>query len=154
METLEIELKKVKQRELEILKAIDMRNEQRTIPCACCNIPYAINTLTAVQTRWTTYADGHGNGGDVVDGELQFVCPTTGNINRLLFDNTDVPWIERRQYANNPEDQFTRIYRKLFKEVINASEETEKKKHVNNYYVDAHRAEYGLVEKRQIKPQQ
>ena len=91
MKSLEAKLRNAHQKEAEILEAIDRRNKKRTIPCACCGTPYVISKLTAIQTHWTTYADGHGSGGDVLDGELQIVCPKTRTINRLLFDNTDVP---------------------------------------------------------------
>ena len=57
------------------------------------------------------------------DGELQFVCPETGIVNRLLFDNNDVPLEERGIYKNDPEQQFRRNYGKLFKEVVDSYDE-------------------------------
>ncbi len=63
-------------------------------------------------------------------------------------NNYDVPFKERRLYENNPEEQFKRIYRKLFKEIINSYDKTIPGRWVINRYVDQNRKEFGLVEKR------
>ncbi len=137
------------EREL-ILKAIDELNSQQAIKCASCEAYHEIRELTAIQNHW--YVDPWGcTGGDYwVEGELQFICPTTGVINRLLFDNTDVPWDKREEYEYNPALQFKRKYRHLFKEVKNSYGETEGA-WVNNFYVDRHRERFDLVRKHALQ---
>ncbi len=154
MASLEERLTKIRDEEHKILIAIDERNKKMTIECGSCNNPHEIGVLKAIQTHW--YTEPHGcTGGDYwKQGELQFVCPKTGIVNRLLFDNNDVPWEERRVYENDPEQQFKAIYKKLFKEVVDAYGDKTGDKWVNNHYVDKHRRMFGLVEKRreQCKP--
>lgn len=148
MASLEDQLKQVHQEETRILQKIDERNKKKTIKCSGCDEFHQIGTLKAIQTHWYTQPFGC-TGGDYWNiGELQFVCPETGIINRLLFDNYDVPWEERRKYENNPEEQFRTNYKKLFKEVVDTHGDKIQGKWVNNFYVDQHRKEFGIVEKR------
>lgn len=166
--TLEKQLEDVRSKKSDILKKIDERNKRKTIDCSSCDESHPINTLTLIQTYW--YVPPHGcNEGDYWnEGEMQFVCPKTKVINRMLFDNSDVPWEKRREYENDPEAQFKKNYRPLFKRVIEVYEHSDnmsgtrysigsrKLKNedvtnghwVNNSYVDENRKEFGLVEKR------
>ena len=82
------------------------------------------------------------------EGELQFVCPETGVVNRLLFSDHDVPFDERRDHRKDPEQQFSRKYRRLFKGVVKTYGGTPDNR-VNNCYVDDPRKYFGLVERRE-----
>ena len=118
------------------------------IPCESCKGRHAIKDLVAIQTHW--YTRPHGcTGGDYWNvGEMQFICPETGVRNRLLFNNDDVPWEDRRAYSNDPEAQFRRIYTPLFREVREEHEENTPGKWVNNYHADRNRKVFGLVARR------
>ncbi len=151
MVSLEDQLKKLHQQEKQILKKIDARNKNRKIKCEACKNYHKIKDLKAIQTYWYTPPQGCTGGDYWNEGELQFVCPETGIINRLLFDNYDVPWEERRNYANNPEEQFKRNYKNLFQEVKESYDKTTQGKWVNNFYVDQNREKFGLVKKREVK---
>jgi len=137
MASLDNQLIEVCQEESRIPEKIDRRNERKSIQCSGCDNHHKIGDITAVQTHW-----GYGK-----EGGLEFVCPETGIINRLLFNNDDVPWEERKLYENNPEEQFKRNYKKLFKEVVNDYDTGPRGKWVNNYYVDENRRKFGLVER-------
>jgi len=138
------------QQEGKILAKTDTGNKNRKIKCGSCEDFHEIGSLTAIQTHW--YTSPHGcTGGDYWnEGELQFICPETNVKNRLLFNNHDVPWEERRNCANNPEGQFKRNYKHLFLEVKDSHDETTSGEWVNNLYVDQNRKRFGLVEKRKI----
>ena len=102
----------------------------------------------AIQTHWYTPPRGCTEGDYWNEGELQFVCPETGIINRLLFSNYDVPYEERMDFDNNPGKQFKRNYKKLFREVKESYDRTTPDKLVNNFYIDKNRRKFGLVKKR------
>lgn len=152
MATLEKQLEKAEAERRDVLERIDKRNSRRRIPCASCDDAHRVKDLEAIQTHW--YVEPHGcTGGNYwLQSEMEFKCPETGVYNRLLFSNFDVPWDERKQFANDPEAQFKRAYRGLFKsveDVYERSHEKGKRPWVNNLYVDNHRAEFGLVERRE-----
>ncbi len=148
MASLDDQLAEVRQEERRLLEEIDKRNKKRTIQCYSCNNHHEIGELAAIQTHW--YVSPHGcTGGDYwLEGELQFICPETGIVNRLLFDNCDVPWEERRDYENDPAAQFKRMYKKLFQGVIDSYDKKTPGEWINNHYVDENRGKFGLVEKR------
>jgi hypothetical protein len=148
MVSLEDQLEDLHQEESRILKKIDERNKKRKIKCGGCDDYHEIGDLTVIQTHWCT--EPHGcNGGDYWnEGELRFVCPETGIVNRLLFDY--VSYEERGSYEKDPLMQFKRMYKKLFNGVVDEhSKETLRfsSKWVNNYYVDKNRGKFGLVKK-------
>ncbi|PIN95251.1 hypothetical protein COU53_00425 [Candidatus Pacearchaeota archaeon CG10_big_fil_rev_8_21_14_0_10_30_48] len=146
---LEEKLKRIRKEERETLSKIDRRNKKRAIKCQSCTTTHRIADIILIQTHF--YVQPHGcTGGDYwLPGEIQFVCPQTNMVNRLLFDNDNVPWEKRENYENDPQQQFKRTYGHLFREVVdvNKGEESERK-WVNNYYLDNHREEFGLVAKR------
>lgn len=150
MKSLEAELKSVRKNEEKILRAIDERNKNKTIPCACCKTQHPIHTLAAIQTHFYIQPHGHTEGDYWKPGELQFICPTSGIVNRLLFDNNDVPWEARDEFTHDPEAQFKRAYKPLFASVKDVHDEKPMAvgTWVNNDYVDKHRVAFGLVEKR------
>ncbi|MEK6843931.1 MAG: hypothetical protein AABX83_00740 [Nanoarchaeota archaeon] len=148
MVDLEDQLTELHKQKKQILGKIDVRNKNRRIKCGGCEDSHKIRDLTAIQTHW--YTSPHGcTGGDYWnEGELQFICPETGIINRLLFNNHDVPWEERDNYTNDPEEQFKINYKGLFKEVKDSYDKTTPNRWVNNYYADQNRKKFRLVEKR------
>ncbi len=150
MASLEDQLVTVHQEESLILEKIDKRNKKRSIPCGGCSKPHQIGDLTAIQTHWYTQPHGCTEGDYWNEGELQFVCPETGIVNRLLFNNYDIPWEERDVYENDPEQQFKRNYKKLFQKVVDSYGEKTSESWVNNYYVDENRGKFELVEKRKM----
>lgn len=148
MARLEDKLEELRQEQNQILGLIDARNSKRKVKCSSCNEFHKIGDLTAIQTYWYVAPHGCTEGDYWREGELQFICPETGTINRLLFNNYDVPWQERDKYDNDPQQQFKRNYKKLFREVIDAHDDSTPEEWVNNDYVDQNRKKFGLVEKR------
>jgi len=145
------ELAALERREESLLADLAVQRGLLEIECASCGGRHAVKDLTAVQTHW--YVSPHGcTGGDYwKEGEMQFVCPRTGVRNRLLFDNHDVPWDERNKYDNNPELQFRRVFRPLFREVLEEHDDARSPPWVNNHYVDRNRRIFGLVERRRAE---
>ncbi len=146
--SLDHQLEDIGEKRGEILKKIEERNARKMIKCASCDKPHQIRTLKSIQTHWYTSPHGCTGGDDWNEGELQFICPETGVRNRLLFDNDDVPWEERKDYENDPEAQFRVKYKKLFREVKDEYDKEESYEFENNHYVDENRKRFGLVEKR------
>lgn len=142
------ELARLSVREDELNSRLDKQRSLLTIKCVSCGKNHAIADLTAIQTHWYTEPNGCTGGDYWNTGEIQFICPKTEVRNRLSFDNYDVPWDERREYKNNPSDQFNRIYKSLFKDVIKEYEKNHQHDWVNNEFVDKNRAMFGLVERR------
>ncbi len=148
MATLEEQLGELDQQREEILARIDERNSDRRIGCASCEGYHRIGDLEAIQTHFYVSPHGCMDGDYWNEGELQFICPEDGVINRLLFNNNDVPWDQRELYENDPEKQFKHNYRHLFKSVEQSRQERPPGDWTNNYYVDRNREEFGLVERR------
>ncbi len=158
MASLEDQLAELHQQKKQILKKIDKRNKNRKIKCEGCEGSHEIGDLTAIQSYWYTPPRGCTEGDYWNQGELRFICPETSIINRLLFDNIDVPWEERENYDNNPGEQFKRNYKHLFQKIEDSYDDTtldlqrmlagDKQKYANNFYVDKNRKKFGLVEKR------
>ena len=146
MVTLEQQFEKLGEETRKIHQKIKKRNKKRTIKCVSCDKAHEIGDLTAIQTHWYEEPSGCTDGDQWHEGELQFVCPETEIRNRLLFNNFDVSYEERKLYKNNPGDQFKSMYKELFKEVKDCYEKTYDN-WVNNSYVDKHRKKFGLVGK-------
>jgi len=145
--SLEGELDNLRLKEAGILASIDERNKRKKIDCEGCHKSHQIKNLVLIQTRWYTPPSGCTEGDYWNEGEMQFICPETNVINRLLFFNDDVPYGERRNYENDPEEQFRRNYKSLFKEIVESCGETPEP-WKNNYYANQNRKKFGLVEKR------
>ena len=142
MASLEDKLAGLHKQESQVLKKIDERNKNRKIECGGCNDYHKIKDIMAIQTHWYTPPRGCTEGDYWNEGELQFVCPETGIINRLLFSNYDVPYEERMDFDNNPGKQFKRNYKKLFREVKESYDRTTPDKLVNNFYIDKNRRKF------------
>lgn len=145
--SLEKQLEDLSQEESGILKKIAERNKKKSIDCEGCSKSHQIQDLTLIQTHLYVSPRGCTEGDYWNEGEMQFICPETEIINRMLFNNHDVHWEERKKYANNSEEQFRRNYKPLFKEVREVYEES-KFRTVDNTYVDKNRGKFGLVKKR------
>lgn len=137
---------------------------RRMIECRSCGKLHAINKLALLVTHW--YTEPHGcTGGDYwSEGEWQFVCPTKGEVNRLMFDDYHLPYEERYGSKNA-----TYAFKGLYPKVIWASSTDTYDGHVSgcnknydcdcvgtkmgrlNYYVDQHRRRFELPEKPEKK---
>lgn len=148
--SLRSQLKKIEQQKAELLKKADEAKSKARIKCASCGKMHMIKTLDAIQAHSYVPPSGCTDGAYWVDAEMQFICPKTEVVNRLLIFNHDVPWEERNKYENDPEEQFKRMYKKLFRSVKDTYSEKPYSQ-VNNDYVDENRKRFGLVEKRNTK---
>lgn len=151
MTGLEAQLEELDEQKQVILAKVKVRNAGRKIRCGSCEDSHKIEDLSAIQTYWYTQPHGCTGGDYWSEGELQYVCPENGVRNRLLFDNNDIPHEERKQFNNNPEKQFSSMYKGLFKAVEDIYGESGAGEWVNNHYVDRNRKKFGLVEKRKVE---
>lgn len=147
MSKLEKQLSELGEETIMIGEKIDERNSRRKIKCQSCEKSHPIRTLILIQTHWETEMHGCCGGGNIREGEIQFICPDTKVKNRLLFDNNEIPWEERQEYETNPEAQFKSKYKSLFKEVVENYDERISGPWVNNYDIDENRKKFGLVAK-------
>jgi len=121
-----------------------------SIKCESCKKFHRIKDLVVIQTHWYTSPYGCTGGDYWSQGELHFICPVTKVRNRIMFDNYDVEWRERQEFKHNPDKQFNRYYKDLFKEVLKEFD-NDMGKYINdnNYYVDENRKKFDLVEKKE-----
>lgn len=110
-----------------------------------CGASHQINKLV-----WYDFGHEYNYGWDPeTTYEFNWLCPTCSVFQRVLWDNNDVEWSKRKEYANDPEAQFEREYKEAFAEHKTVSEkEWRRFAWQNNYYLDKNRAKFGLVEKR------
>jgi len=144
---LEEQLLKLDNEKKEILKKIDERNKEKEIKCSGCNNYHKISALDAIQTHWHVPPEGCSGGNYYKEGELQFICPDTNIINRLLFNDYDIPWNQRDNPKISPELQFKLKYSKLFRKIEDNYDEKIQGEWKNNYYVDKNREIFGLSKK-------
>jgi hypothetical protein len=126
----------------ELYKKIEDIRANKQIKCGCGKT-HRIKNCVAVQTHWYEGPSGCIGGDMWHEGELHFVCPETGDRNRLLFSNNDVPYDKREEFVNNAERQFKSRYTNLFKEVVQEHKRTSGSSW-NNYYVDQNHEKFGL----------
>jgi hypothetical protein len=113
-----------------------------------CGKQHTIGSCAVIQTHWYTPPRGCCEGDYWNTGELQIVCPTTGVRNRVMFEfRTEIDWMERNKFKNDPEQQFSFNYKKLFKEVKDVYEDHTVSSlggTVNNFYFDKHHKRFGI----------
>lgn len=121
--------------------------KRRKIGCSCGK-KHAIGTLELLITHWYVSPYGCTDGDYWNEGEWQFVCPSSGARNRLMFDDYSVKYEDRGKVSVAAEPTFKRIYRGLFasrRDVYKDDDPT--KLHFNNDYVDNRRKLFELPEK-------
>lgn len=125
-------LKEIKTLERSLLKQLDVERGKKKFVCGCGE-DHVIKDCVAIQTHW--YTSPHGcTGGDYWnEGEIQIICPVTDNKNRIHFkDPPDYKF--RLHYTHSAEMQFSRLYMKLFKEVIQDYKIDKRSAWINNYF--------------------
>jgi hypothetical protein len=148
LRSIERDLKTLAKQKIGLLKCLDEARANLTIQCNCGGY-HKIRDLKAIQHHYYTAPHGHTGGDYWSDSNMSFLCPKDESYyQRLLFDNYDVDCKLRGHFDHNPEMQFKRFYRHLFKEQM---KESEKMSFVNSYYVDKNRKKFGLVEKEEKK---
>ncbi len=113
--------------------------------CVACKGIHKIKTCTAIQTHW--YVQPYScTGGDYWnEGEMYILCPETGIGNRVLFlDDSKIPYEKRQDYDWNIEKQFKRIYKPLFKEVIDTYRD-DPYRWINTDYFEKNAKKFGLT---------
>jgi hypothetical protein len=146
-------LKRVRNAQAELARAMDNLQEirkRRRIQCSCKSY-HRICDLTLRITHY--YNEPHGcTGGDYwSEGEWQFLCPKTGDINRLLFHDEQVDWKERDKIGVAAAPTFKHIYRNLFGACVKVHERGAQPGFFN-FYVDQHRRMFELPPKPEKKP--
>lgn len=141
------------EKKLEIAKKEESEARSRLkFPCAC-GIYHAIKDCVVIQTHWYTRPHGCCGGDYWNEGELQIVCPANNKLrNRVMFPSySKVEWENRNKYAYSAEQQFSRIYKKLFKLVRDEYTKSDRSifdeletKDYNNYYFDNNHKKFGL----------
>lgn len=134
-------LKQVRRREAALLKELDRQRGNKRFLCGCGK-RHSIKDCVAIQTHWYTSPSGCNEGDYWNTGEIQIVCPVTDNKNRILFrDHPD--WSLRKHYDYSAAMQFSSLYPKLFKEIIQDYDK-DKRPWWNNDYFDTHRETFHL----------
>ncbi len=125
-----------------LLKELEVKRSNQTIKCGCGR-SHKIKDCHLIQTHW--YERPHGcSGGDTWhQGEMQFVCPDTDNKNRLYFPQNDIPYEKRGDFKYSAEQQFQRIFKRLFKSVTE-DYDTDKRKWWLNEWINNHHEQYGI----------
>lgn len=133
MSTLQ-KLRALEARKCALLKQLDEERADFTFPCGC-GVPHKIKECEALEVMYYISPRGCTDGDYWDFSELNITCPNTGNRNRILFRSIpEVPWDKRGHYDCNPEQQFLRMYRHLFKSVTKCYDK-DSKPFWNNYYV-------------------
>jgi hypothetical protein len=125
-----------------LLKQLDTQRANKQFKCGCGKM-HRIKNCAVIQDHWYTRPSGCTDGDYWNEGELQVICPDTDKKNRLFFDNYDVEWDKRSHYTHNAGQQFSRIYKQLFKEVFDDYKK-DQREWWNNHYFDENHMKFGL----------
>lgn len=128
-------------------KGLDEARSRLTIVCVACSIKEQIKNIVVIQTLWYDPPRGCTEGACWNYGELNYICPHCHYRNRFLFNNYTTPYEHRNKFEYDPEQQFKRYYKHLFKDVEEIEDTKLVSSFYNNYYVDENREKFGLVEK-------
>ena len=134
---LNIRLKRLRDEERRTFRENEEKKRRKRIQCEGCEGLHKIGGLHAIQTHTHFLPDYGSERSYWREGDLLFVCPETGVVNRLSFRDHDDP--ARKQFRTK--------YGHLFKDVENVYSERASSG-VDNFYVDNHRRVFGLVGKR------
>jgi hypothetical protein len=134
---------KILQEQLEVEKQ-NLKEERANKEFVCgCGKYHKIKDCVVIQTHWYTAPSGCSDGDYWNSGELQIVCPDTDFKNRILFKNFNIPWEKRNLFDYDASAQFSRIYKYLFKAVVDDYDK-DRRKAWNNYWVDNNHEYYGI----------
>lgn len=143
MNVLQGQLRSLREKEKDLLSKIDQKRANKTFPCLCGK-RHAFKKCDVIQTHWYTSPSGCTEGDYWNMGELQIICPVTDHKNRLLFSSYyNVPYENRRDYNWNIGMQFSRLYKHLFKSVIDDYDK-DNRPWVNCYHIDENYKKYDL----------
>lgn len=121
---------------------------ERRIACWCgCGLFYAIRALALIIDHWHVPPRGCCEGDYWAENEWQFRCPTSGVVNRILFNDWDVLYEDREKVGVAAAPTFRSLYpRSIWFSFENAYDE--KYETVNNYHADGERERFGLPAKK------
>lgn len=121
---------------------LEIQRANKQFKCGCGKM-HRIKNCIVIQAHYYVPPSGCTDGAYWAQTELQIICPDTDKKNRLLFSNHDINWRDRSAYRHNAEEQFKRIYKELFKEVID-DHEKDTRQWWNNFYIDKNHKKFGL----------
>jgi hypothetical protein len=136
------QLQHLERQKKSLLSRQDKLRANKMFVCLCGH-RHKIKECVVIQTHWYTPPRGCTEGDYWNDGELQIICPTSNEKNRVLFDDFDVPWELRREYKYDTTAQFSRLYKHLFKKAVDDYKQ-DTRYWENNYYFDKNRAKFDL----------
>lgn len=139
-------LEELKAEQKFLLSQLDKTRSNRMFLCACGK-HHRIKNCSVIQTHWYTHPHGCMGGDYWNEGELNIVCSDNEEIrNRILFHDNLAEYENRQKYDYNLEMQFKRMYKHLFKGVIDEHE------HGNNgiftYFFEKNAKRFGLSRKK------
>jgi hypothetical protein len=135
------QIKELDARRKALIEQLSMERSRKKFRCACCNSMHAIKDCDVIQTHW--YSDGTYDG-HWREGELHIICPTyPDRKNRVMFGHHGVPYENRRDYDYSAEQQFSALYKRLFKSVTD-DYERDHRGWLNLDYFDENRARFHL----------
>lgn len=134
----------LKQKKLKLESDLNTVAKESEFFCESCKGYHKIKDCEAMQGHW--YENPHGcTGGDTWhEGDVYIVCPSTGELNRVLFSSTyKVDWKLRDSYNYSYERQFKHIFLPNFLKVTKTYDK-DKRKCYNNTYFDSNPEKFGL----------
>lgn len=144
MPTIQQKIKALDAEKVKLIAALDQQRGRKKFQCGCCHAMHAIKDCDVIQTHWYTSPSGCTGGDYWNDGELQIICPATDHKNRVHFSSYyAVDYSLRNAYAHSADAQFKRLYKHLFKSVIDDYDK-DQRSWVNLNYFDEHRARFDL----------
>lgn len=108
------QLKKLDQQKRKLLQKQDNVRANRTFLCLCGG-RHKFKQCTGIrfwEKSYSSYEDGNWS-------DAHILCPKTGVINRILFSgyDLDIPYEKRREFDNDLNAQFQRMYAPLLQNV-------------------------------------
>ena len=137
-----VEIHKCEEEISELTMKLSEKRANLKFKCGCGKL-HKIKDCVVIQSHWYTRPSGCSDGDYWNEGELQIICPATDVKNRAMFSNYDVAYENRNRYAYNAEKQFSRIYKPLFKAVIDDYNK-DKRNFWNIHYFDENHKKFGL----------
>jgi hypothetical protein len=136
MRKIELKIKDLKE---QLKNAEDQQKKQRSnrmFKCLCGEM-HKIKDCVVVQSHWYTPPSGCAGGDHWNSGELIILCENNRGLgNRILFNEHSSYHKINGKTPKRLSDQFSWLYKYLFKEVIDQHREKVYQRWQNNFYFD------------------
>lgn len=136
MNIIQQKLETLKQQEVKLLKQLDTQRSNKKFVCVCGK-RHKIKDCEILQSYYYHPPHGCTEGDYYSESDMYIPCPDVKVLNRLLFTSvwTIVPWEKRKHYDYDVERQFSRLYKKLFKNSRDITDDDKQQPWKNNEHV-------------------